>query len=241
MDASSSLIELFARIPDPRRRQGRRRPLSAILSLTALALLAGCRSLEAISQFGRDLGPEFAEALGFTHPKTPVKSTLSEVFRIIDVPAYESALRGWLTRQADAKGWRAIAIDGKTLCGATGESIPGVHLLAADAHEARIALGQLRVDAKSHEHKAALELLAVLPLKGAVVTADAMFTHADFCRKVRKGGGDYLLAVKENQPTLLADLEAVFAADAAVSPLPRASAASGSNHEDLQRQGAWTS
>ena len=105
-DTHGRLIELFGRIPDPRQRQGRPHPLSAILSLTSLSLLAGCRSLEAISQLGRDLGPEFAEALGFTHPKTPVKSTLSEMFQIIDVPAYESALSGWLTRQADAKGWR---------------------------------------------------------------------------------------------------------------------------------------
>ena len=59
------------------------------------------------------------------------------------------------------------------MCGAAGESIPGVHLLAAYAHEAQVVLGQLRVDAKTNEHKAALELLAVLPLKGAVVTADA--------------------------------------------------------------------
>ena len=241
MDASLSLIELFGRIADPRQRQGRRHPLSAILSLTALALLAGCRSLEAIAHYGRDLGPEFAEALGFTHPKTPVKSTLSEVFRVIDVAAYESALRGWLKRQAAAQGWRAIAIDGKTLCGATGESIPGVHLLAAYAHEAQVVLAQLRVDAKTNEHKAALKLLAILPLKGVVVTADAMFTHADFCRKVRKRGGDYILAVKENQPTLRADIEAAFAANAAVSPLPTASPASGSNHGDPERQRAWSS
>jgi hypothetical protein len=225
MDASSSLLQLFAQIPDPRQRQGRRHPLPAILALTALALLAGRRSLEAIAQYGRDLGPDFASALGFTHPKTPAKSTFSEVFRALDITAYEAALRRWLKQQAARKGWRALALDGKTLCGTPGEHVPGVHLLAAYAHEAQTVLAQLRVDGKTNEHKAALELLGVLPLKGAIVTADAMFTHADFCRKVRKAGGDYVLAVKENQPTLLADLRAAFAADAAVSPLPTASAA----------------
>jgi hypothetical protein len=235
MDASSSLFELFAHVPDPRQRQGRRHPLPAILGLTALALLAGRRSLEAIAQYGRDLGPDFARALGFTHPKTPAKSTFSEVFRVIDIGAYESALRRWLRRQAARKGWRAIALDGKTLCGTTGERVPGVHLLAASAHEARIVLAQMRVDAKTDEHKAALELLDVLPLKGAVVTADAMFTHADFCREVRKARGDYVLAVKDNQPTLLADLQAAFAADAAVSPLPRAPATGRSDRGDAQR------
>ena len=92
--------------------------------------------------------------------------------------------------------------------------------MADYAHEAHVVLAQLRVDSKTNEHKAALELLGLLPLPGAVVTADAMFTYADFCREIRKAEGDYLLAVKENQPTLFRDREAVFAADAAFSPLP---------------------
>jgi predicted transposase YbfD/YdcC len=69
-----------------------------------------------------------------------------------------------------------------------------------------------------------MELLGLLPLAGAVITADAMFTHADFCREIRKAEGHYVLAVKENQPTLLRDIEAVFAPDAVISPLPTASA-----------------
>jgi hypothetical protein len=132
--------------------------------------------------------------------------------------------RRWLQAQAAQHGWTAIAVDGKTLRGATGELLPGVHLVAGYAHEAQVVLAQLRVDGKTNEHKAGLELLGLLPLAGAVVTADAMFTHRDFCREIRRAGGDYLLAVKDNQPALLRDIEAVFAADAAVSPLPAASA-----------------
>lgn len=222
MDATPSLIDLLRQVPDPRRAEGKRHPLAAVLSLLVLAILAGMRGLQGVVEFGRNLPPDVVAALGFTRTKTLAKSTLSEILRAIDIDAFESLVSRWLQAQANRHGWTAMAIDGKSLRGATGEHLPAVHLVAGYAHEAQVVLAQLRVDSKTNEHKAALELLGLLPLAGAVVTADAMFTHADFCREVRKARGDYLLAVKENQPTLLRDIEAVFAADAARSPLPTA-------------------
>jgi hypothetical protein len=222
MDATLSLPGLLAEIPDPRRAEGKRHPLPAVLSLLVLATMAGMRGLQGVVDFGRNLSPDVVAALGFTRPRTLAKSTLSEILRAIDVEAFEMAVGRWLRSQADRHGWTAIAIDGKCVRGAAGEQLPAVHLVAAYAHEAQVVLAELRVDAKTNEHKAALELLGVLPLEGAVVTADAMFTHADFCREVRNGGGEYLLAVKENQPTLLRDIEAIFAPDAGCSPLPTA-------------------
>jgi hypothetical protein len=76
-----SLVEALASVPDPRSRQGCRHPLTAVLSLTALAILAGMKSLEAIAQFGRDRGEALAFALGFTRGLTPTKSCLSKLFR----------------------------------------------------------------------------------------------------------------------------------------------------------------
>ena len=177
-------------------------------------MMGGMRGLQGIVDFGRNLPADVVLSLGFTRPKTLAKSTLSEILR-----AFEAAVGRWLQGQADRHGWKAIAIDGKSLRGSTGEQLPAVHLVAGYAHEAQVVLAQLRVDCKTNEHTAALELLGMLPLAGAVVTADAMFTHADFCKEVLQAGGDYFLAVKENQPTLLRDIEAVFAADAACSPL----------------------
>jgi hypothetical protein len=194
------------------------------LSLLVLAMLAGMRGLQGVVEFGRNLSPDVVAALGFTRPKTLAKSTLSEILRAIDVDAFESTVGRWLQARAAEHGWTAMAIDGKSLRGSTGEQLPAVHLVAGYAHEAQAVLAQLRVDGKTNEHKAALRLLGLLPLAGAVVTADAMFTHADFCREIRKADGDYLLAVKDNQPTLLRDIEAAFAADAAVSPLSTAPA-----------------
>jgi hypothetical protein len=84
-------------------------------------------------------------------------------------------------------------------------------------------VAQLRVDAKTNEHKAALEMLGILPLKGRVVTSDAMFTRRDVCTKIIEGGGDYRLPVKANQSMLLADIQAAFAEPpAGLSPLQRA-------------------
>ena len=223
--AGPSLLEVLATIPDPRKPRGRIHPLTAVLSLAVLAVLAGHRSLEAIAQFGRDHGPGLAHALGFRRGKTPAKSTLSEIFRALDRDAFEAALAAWAQgRQGDAE---AIALDGKALRGSRDGEVPGLHLLAAFAPRGAAVLGQLRVGAKTNEHKAALRLLGVLPLAGKVVTGDAMFTHRDVAQKVRDGGGDYLLLVKDNQADLKAAIESALHGDADFSPLPAAAEGGG--------------
>src|SRR5262245_55998081 len=113
MAAPPALQELFASVPDPRHARGRRHPLVAVLSLTAVALLAGMKSLEAIAQFARDHGLPFRLALGFTRLGSPCKATLSDLFRAPDVQAYERALATWLAARCPDPG-DALALDGKT-------------------------------------------------------------------------------------------------------------------------------
>ena len=192
--------------------------MPAVLGLAAVAILCGARSLEAVSQFARDRGPAFNAALGFTRRKTPCKATLSNLLRRLDIEAVERALAAWIGSRLGPDQAREIALDGKTLRGSADGPLPGVHLLAAYAPDVGAVLQQLRVDRKTNEHKAALEMLGVLPLSGSVVTADAMFTHADFAEKVLQGGGDYLLPLKDNQPRLLADVALAFETPAALSP-----------------------
>ncbi len=94
-------------------------------------------------------------------------------------------------------------------------------MVSAYAPDVKAVVGQLRVDAKTNEHKAALELQGVLSVKGRVISGDAMFTHRDVCAKVIEGGGDYIFPVKENQPTLRTDIAAAVAQpDAGLSPPP---------------------
>lgn len=225
MEASTttpvSLQEVFMLLPEVRQAQGRRHPLSAILNLTTVALLAGMKSLEAIAQFARDHGPPLAEALGFTHWPTPCKATLSNVFRRLDVAAYENALSAWLKQRCPDLG-DTIALDGKTLRGSASYQVPGVHLLSAYAPRVAAVIAQIRVEAKTNEHKAALEFLGVLPLQGKVITGDAMFCQRDFCEEVIARGGDYVLTVKDNQPLMLQHIATMFAESSAFSPLPTA-------------------
>lgn len=223
MPAPPTLLDALALVPDPRSRHGRRHPLVAVLGLTVVALLAGCRSFDAIAQFGRDRGLPLAAALGFRRAKTPNKSALGKIFRRLDVAALEAALRAWLEARGATAGH--LALDGKTLAGSRAGAVPGRHLLAAFATASAAAVGQLEVARTTNEHKAALRLLGVLPLAGRVVTADAMFTHRDVADTITDAGGDYLLAVKDNQAALKADIEAAFAEPAGVSPLPAAAGA----------------
>ena len=134
--------------------------------------------------------------------------------------ALEEALGRWILGRIQHHGWDAIAIDGKTARGSADGDVPGVHLLTAYVPAAAAVLKQIRVDAKTNEHKAALKLLGVLPLKDKVVSVDAMFTHRDTAAAIRRGGGDYLLIVKDNQPELKAQIESVLHDDRDFSPLP---------------------
>lgn len=219
MESGVSLMELFEGVHDPRRAQGRRHPLSAMLLLAVVGLLSGMTSYEAIVDFGRERGWEFLRLLGFTRRRGLCKATYSRVFRQIDVTDVEARLGQWIQGQLRLEVAPHIAIDGKTARGSRDGEMPGVHLVSAYAPQFRAVLGQLRVDAKTNEHKAALELLGVLPIKGKVVTGDAMFTHRDVCAKIVEQGGDYVLPVKDNQPKLRADIMAAFAEpEAGLSP-----------------------
>jgi hypothetical protein len=143
------------------------------------------------------------------------------LFVALDKAAFENAVARWTDAAARAHGWTTVSLDGKTLRGSTDLQLPAVHLLAAYAHEAGVVLRQLPVDAKTNEHKAALEMLDLIPVEGKLVTGDAMFCQRDLSRKIRAKRGDYLWPVKDNQPDLLAAIEDAFD-DADTSPSPAA-------------------
>lgn len=221
MEARVTLMELLEGIHDPRGARGKRHPLSALLALAIIGQLAGMTSYEAIVHFGKERGGEFLYLLGFTRKRGLCKATYSRVFRRIDVQDFEARVAKWIQGRLKSEDAPQIAIDGKCLRGSRDGQTPGQHLVAAYAPDVRAVVGQLRVDAKTNEHKAALELLRILPIKGKVVTLDAMFTHRDICESVIDEGGDYVIPVKENQPILRANIAAVFAEpEAGLSPPP---------------------
>jgi hypothetical protein len=215
--APLSLLDALADVPDPRSRHGRRHPLLAILSLTVLAMLRGCKGPTAIAQFGRDHGVGLAHALGFLRGKTPAPSCFCDLFSRLDAPAFEAALSRWITARlppSDEADPQPVSLDGKTLRGSRDGAAPGQHLVAAYAHEHQAVLAQIKVDAKTNEHKAALELLGILPIKGKVLLGDAMFCQRDLCATIIAQGGDYLFTVKGNQLGLEKDIAAGFGFEA---------------------------
>jgi hypothetical protein len=230
--AALSLIEVLAEVPDPRSRHGRVHPLPAILALVVLAMLRGCKGPVAIAQFGRDYGTPLAHALGFTRGKTPAPSCLSRLLARLDAVAFEAALSRWIKSRtpppaatADdqaAKEKEPLSLDGKTLRGSKDGQVPGQHLVAAYAPLVEAVLAQVRVAAKTNEHKAALELLGILPVKGRIVIGDAIFCQRDVCAEVIEQGGDYLFFAKANQPGLEVDVAAGFAYEAAARSIAAA-------------------
>jgi DDE_Tnp_1-associated/Transposase DDE domain len=221
-----TLVEVLAEVPDPRGFHGRIHPLPAVLGLVALALLMGRKSLAGVARFGRQYGFPLAQALGFRRGKTPSLSTLSRTLRRLDAEALEAIFGRWIRSRLDIDP-ELISLDGKTLRGSRDGEIPGQHLVAAYAPAVQAVLAQIRVDAKTNEHKAALQLLGVLPLKNKVVIGDAMFCQRDLAEQVITEGGDYVLFAKDNQPGLEADIKAGFGFETAARSIAAATSPSG--------------
>jgi hypothetical protein len=222
-----TLIDVLATLPDPRSRHGLIHPLPAVLALVVLGLLMGRTSLSGIQRLGRLYGTSLAHALGFRRGKTPTKAMLSELLRALDVDAFEAALRRWVRSRLSAEP-EHLSLDGKTLKGSREGSVPGQHLVAAYAPAVAAVLAQVRVDAKTNEHKAALQLLGLLPLEGKVVVGDAMFCQRDVAEQVVAAEGDYVLIVKDNQPGLQTDIAAGFAYEASQRSMAAAFSPGGS-------------
>jgi predicted transposase YbfD/YdcC len=142
----------------------------------------------------------------------PSHDTFSRLFRLID-PQALSGCFGRFLEALGADGAGVVAIDGKTLRRsfdrAAGAS--ALHVVTAFAAEARLVIGQKAVAEGGNEITAARDLLELLDLKGALVTADAIHCNAQTTQTVLDRGGDYLFALKANRPATLADVEAYFA------------------------------
>jgi hypothetical protein len=162
--------------------------------LAVCALLCGSRSLYAISQWGRECEPEIRVALGLRRERGPSGATLHRAFRYLDHAAFERVLGQWFAAQG-LQPDEALAIDGKTLRGIHGEEIPGVHLVAAFAHQTRVVLAEAETRGKGHEiagSTAVVAALADLPvrlLSGRIVTGDALLAHRALCRQIVQKGG----------------------------------------------------
>lgn len=207
-EMSATLWERLGAIPDPRRASGRRFELQSILGMSLGAVLAGRTSLAAIARWGRGLSARQRRAFGVHRDRAPCHATYHYVFKGLDVVALERVLGDWVA-SGNGDG-EQVSIDGKTARGSRQGDVAGVHLLAMYADSLQGVLGQCRVPAETNEITAALHLLNTVPIRGKVITGDAIFTQKAICKAIINKGGDYFFTVKANQPKLRDDIALMF-------------------------------
>ena len=198
-----NLVECFAEIVDPRVERTKRHELSDILTLAVLAVIAGAEGWEDIEEFGHSKYEWLKQYLALPNG-IPSHDTISRVFRALKPQEFNAALLQWMETLHEQLGFQHVAIDGKTLRRShdRGSMSAALHLVSAWSTAHQSVLGQEATDAKSNEITAIPKLLKLLELKGAIVTIDAMGCQKEIARQIVAGGGDYVLAVKDNQPTL---------------------------------------
>jgi predicted transposase YbfD/YdcC len=209
--APLDIVHHFASLPDPRHWAFRdRHHLSDILVIALCAVISGARSWDAIAAFGV-AKESWLRSLGLKLPNgIPSHDTFNRIFAALDPLAFQHCFAAWIASVCAALGLRHIPVDGKALRGAVGPEGTCLHLVSAWAAEQRLTLAQVAVEGKSNEITAIPELLQLLDLHGALVSIDAIGCQKDIARQLREQGADYLLAVKENQPTLYYDIMACF-------------------------------
>ena len=207
------LATVFADLPDPRREtKNKLHALTDVLTLATCAVLAGADTWDDIAAYATAKEGFFRRFLPLANG-IPSPDTFERVFAKLDPAAFGRAFGRWMTAACQATGLVPVAIDGKSARSAPAPTATGrLHLVTAWATENRLILGQVAVADGSNEVAAIPELLRTLDLAGALVTIDAAGTQVENAAIIRTRGGHYLLAVKGNQPTLLAAVEGAFAA-----------------------------
>jgi predicted transposase YbfD/YdcC len=179
--------------------------------------MSGAKNPKAIANWWKhrqDLGP-FLQRLGFTKPYGPSQSTLYLVLGLVPIETLEAKLNQWseenLADIPPVNGeLEGVAIDGKTLRGSRKQGANHAHLLSAFSHRLGLTLSQLAVDDKTNEIGVMPDLLVDLIIEGRVFTMDALLTQREVAQTIVDDQGDYVMVVKDNQPTLRADIELLF-------------------------------
>jgi predicted transposase YbfD/YdcC len=209
---AASLQTHFAAVPDPRCGPALRHDLLALITIALCAVLCGADTWVDIERFGRAKTDWLRTFLALPNG-IPSHDTFGRVFAALDPVAFETAFLGWVQGLVPATTGQVIAIDGKTLRRSHDRSNGGgpLHLVSAWADAHRLVLGQIAVDGKSNEITAIPALLDVLEFSGGIVTIDAMGCQTAIAARIVAGGGDYVLALKDNQPTLHQGVATYFA------------------------------
>jgi len=201
-EPSAQITKHFASLTDPRRRKVTY-PLINIVTIALCAVIAGADDFVTIAAWGRQKRAWLARFLDLSNG-IPSHDRFNAVFKAIKPGEFERCLLSWITSLHDVTAGQVVAIDGKTLRQsfdkAAGKS--AIHMVSAWATANHISLGQVIVEEKSNEITAIPKLLELVEISGASVTIDAMGCQTEIAAKIVERKGDYVLAVKGNQPSL---------------------------------------
>jgi predicted transposase YbfD/YdcC len=209
--ATGGVLRFFRDLPDPRAPNVVHK-LHDILVVALCAVVCGADGWAEVEVFGRSKLAWFKTFLDLPGG-IPSHDTFGRVFARLDPDAFERCFTAWVSSLAGASGGRLIAIDGKAIRRSFGHAWDKsgmAHLVSAFVDANRMVFGQAAVGGKSNELEAIPRLLGLLDLAGATVTIDAIGCQRDVARRVVEKGGDYVLAVKQNQPALHAKVKALL-------------------------------
>lgn len=209
---SASFHRHFQDLRDPRIERTRKHPLINIIFIAVCGVLSGANSIAGIHEFAFDRRTWFARYLDLTNG-IPSEDTIGRVLARLDPGAFEKCLLSWIQTVQEVTTHRLVAIDGRTLRGSADHERgrAAIHMVSAWATANKLSLGQVVVGEKTNEITAIPQLLQLLDISGGLVTIDAMGCQRAIADQIRAGGADYLLAVKENQPTLYEQVKEAIA------------------------------
>ena len=192
------------------------------MAAVVCGVLCGLTSLSAIVHWLHAQPPRFWHLLGFKW--TPAsETTFRALLAKLDPQAFERELGGWLANSSAERvateAPPALSVDGKRLCGTLSQHEAALHAVNVWDHQSGCVLRQ-QLTGDTNEAKTAVEVFRQLFLTGRIVVGDAAFCQRDVCQQILDSGGDYLLAVKDNQPHLLKDAQSAFRDPKGFSPLP---------------------
>jgi len=213
-----NLHEHFQGLEDKRRGAGKRHKLIDILTIAICGIICGADDWSGIEAYGQAKEEWLKGFLELPHG-IPSHDTFGRVFSWLDPKAFEASFLSWVQEVMEITKGQVIAVDGKTVRRshdhANGQE--AIHIVSAWAQKNRLVLGQVKVDEKSNEITAIPGLLRVLDITGCIITTDAMGCQQEIAATVIEKGGDYILALKENQGHLYEDVRELFAGAIEVS------------------------
>lgn len=204
-------VSFFEPLEDPRGKQGREHDFLSIVMIAILAVIAGGTGWDDIEIYAESHQAWLEELLELRNG-VPHADTYRRVFALINPESLQNCFLSWIQQIVKKTQGEVIAIDGKQSRGSydRNQNKSALHVVSAWANENRLMLGQIKVKDKSNEISAIPALLKLLDIRGSIVTLDAMGTQTEIADLIIRQGGDYVLSLKANHPTLLNSVKQSF-------------------------------